>query len=176
MQKNQFPLILQPNQFPQDTPMKSSTFTLPSVLLLFSIVLAGPSGCAYDPHYSEPVYRSYYYPYYYDYYYYPGVSVYFHYSTGDYYYRTGNRWVRTRTLPSHIHLDPRTRRNIKVKTDRPYKKYPEHRRSYQPQPKIRPDVKRNRQEREYHRKTYRHHKKQQETYKKKWEENNRRRR
>jgi hypothetical protein len=156
--------------------MKTSSVSMSRILLLSAAMLTGVAGCAYDRPYSGRVYSSYYYPYYYDYYYYPGVSVYFHYVTGDYYYRSGDRWIRTRVLPSHIRLDPRNRRTIRVKTDKPYLKYPDHRRTYQPTPRIRTDVNRNRQEREHNTRTYQQHQRQQETYKRQWEEQNRRRR
>ena len=122
------------------------------------------AGCVYDPvYYGPPAYPD-YHPHYYDYYYYPSVGVYFHFTTGYYYYRDHTHWVRARVLPPHIHLDVHNRVKIHVKSDKPYVKYPEHKRIYTPKPDYKYDEKRSKREREanrlwyqqYEREQYRH--------------------
>lgn len=107
--------------------------------LLVSIgVVTGLSACVYDPYYHYPPghhYYPYYYPYYYDYYYYPGVSVYYQFSTGFYFYFSNNRWIRSKVLPPHIHLDAWDRVTIRVESDKPYLKHKEHVLKYQPRPR-----------------------------------------
>lgn len=96
------------------------------------------SACVYDPHYHYPPgqrYHSYYYPYYYDYFYYPGVQVYFHFSTGYYYYYSRNRWIRSKVLPPHIHLNPWDRVTLRIAGDKPYLKHKEHKQKFKPRPR-----------------------------------------
>ena len=108
-------------------------------LFVISIgLMAGLSACVYDPHYYYPPghrYQPHYYPYYYEYYYYPGVSVYFQFTTGFYFYYSKNRWIRTKVLPPHIHLNPRNRVKIWVDNDKPYLKHKEHVKIYKPKPR-----------------------------------------
>jgi hypothetical protein len=94
-------------------------------------LIPGLSACTYTPGYVAPVPQP-YPPYYYDYYYYPHVGVYFHIYTGYYYYRDGHAWRRTRKLPKHFYLDQRHRRKIIVPDEKPYTRYPKHRREYPP--------------------------------------------
>ncbi|MGD8568274.1 MAG: hypothetical protein PVJ39_09315 [Gammaproteobacteria bacterium] len=128
-------------------------------LLVIAGVIAGVTGCAYDPvFYGPPAYDSYSVPYY-DYYYYPSASVYFQFSSGYYYYRDHNHWVRTRVLPKRILIDPRARVRIRVDSDKPYIKYPEHRRLYKPKPRHRIDREQSTREREANRHWYQEHRK-----------------
>ena len=111
-------------------------------------------GCAYDPvYYGPPAYPP-YYPDYYDYYYYPSVGVYFHFTSGYYYYRDRNHWVRTRALPPNIHIDYKDRVKLRVDSELPYNKYPQHRKEYQPKPNYRGDEEHNQKEREANRRWY----------------------
>lgn len=106
--------------------------------LISTGLAAALTACVYDPYYYPPSgrhYYPYYYPYYYDYYYYPGVRVYFQFSTGYYFYYSRNRWIRTRVLPPHIHLDPWDRVTLRLKSDKPYLKHKEHIHKYQPRPR-----------------------------------------
>jgi hypothetical protein len=66
----------------------------------------------------------------YGYYYYPGVNVYFHIYTGYYFYRVDGAWRRARSLPSHIYLSRRDRRQIYIREPRPYDRNLEHHREY----------------------------------------------
>jgi len=117
-------------------PLKTNgaRFVLVSVSLVFLI-----GGCVYDPYYHDPRGQvdRYYDPY--DYHYYPGSNVYFHFSTGDYYYHEHNRWNRTHVLPPHIYLHPQDRVRIKIKEKEPYLEHREHQHKYVPQ--RRPDYK-----------------------------------
>lgn len=156
------------------------------------------SACVYDPRYPGPRYHPYYYPFYYDYYYYPGVRVYFQFSTGYYFYFSRNRWVRTRVLPPHIHLRSADRVKIRIDSDKPYLRHREHARRYpsrtrpvpgtsmrdrrppeaRPGPGAKPStpsVRRRepsvtRRERDRNLELYRKHQKQQKQYKEEWEE------
>ena len=107
-----------------------------SHLLPFPAVLAGLSGCTiveprdhpgYDrsPYYeSRPLYSQYEYDFY------PRVAVYFHLSTGYYFYEEHGRWIRVRQLPPHIHLDIRHRKHLSIRDPFPYIRYSEHARLY----------------------------------------------
>ncbi|MCW9032044.1 MAG: hypothetical protein OQK58_11195 [Gammaproteobacteria bacterium] len=144
-----------------------------SFILSLSLVL-GLSACVYDPYYSGPgpvhhTYHPYYYPYYYDYYFYPSVQVYFNFSTGFYYYLSGKRWIRSKTLPAHIRLDTRERVTTRIEGDKPYLKNEQHLQQYKPRPDYRPDPKIHRQEQLQNFKSYEQHQKKQEVYEKKWE-------
>ncbi len=65
-----------------------------------------------------------------DYYYYPDINVYFHISSGRYYYFWDGVWIYSRVLPSYYYLDP-VYRVVIVITDRyPYLRNREHRRKF----------------------------------------------
>lgn len=83
----------------------------------------------------------------YEYYYYPHVDVYFSLYDGWYYYWSDSVWLRVRTLPPHIHLDPSYRRTIILPDHPPYREHPKHRRDYPPPATWRPVPKRDRDER-----------------------------
>jgi hypothetical protein len=143
-------------------------------------LLLGLSACVYDPYYHGPgparhTYYPYYYPFYYDYYFYPSVQVYFNFSTGYYYYLKGKRWIRTKVLPPHIHLDPRERVTTRVEGDKPYLKNEQHLRQYKTRPDYRPNPQLHRKEQLQNLKSYELHKKKQEIYKKDWEKGRKRR-
>lgn len=122
-------------------------------VLLGLVAVSGLTACAHDPYYSSGPYERwphhYHYPHYYDYYYYPSIGVYFHYSTGEYYYRSKKKWVRSRQLPPKFRLDPRDRVIIRVPSDKPYKRYDEHKREYKSYRDYRRDKDIDRKEREY---------------------------
>ena len=132
-------------------------------------------GCVYDPHHphqhgSTVGAHHYYDPY--DYYYYPGVRVYFHFSTGYYYYHDRTHWLRVRVLPSHIHLHPDHRVRLKIKSEKPYHRHSEHKKRYTPKvyPKPKADKKRSHKEREANRK--KRSRVERESNRKKYEEHN----
>jgi len=88
--------------------------------------------------------------YYYDYYYYPYTSVYFHISTGEYYYRTDGSWHRSRTLPRNIYIDPRDRVKLRISDPKPYAHNSERRAQHRvPSYHYQPNPVRNRQERQH---------------------------
>ncbi len=127
------------------------------------------SSCVYDPYYHDPYYygppSSYhvggtYYPY--DYYYYPSVRVYFQYSSGFYFYISNGRWIRNRTLPPYIRLNPSDRVFLRLKSDKPYQSNRQHVEKYRPHPKVKPTPSTDRKERTSHLKWY----KEQQIYKK----------
>ncbi len=121
-------------------------------LYLVALLLAVGSGCAYSPYYAERPYER---PdHYYDYYYYPHASVYFHLYSGYYYYPDGSRWIRTRVLPSHIHIDQRVRRPLVVRDDKPYLKHQEHAAQYRTNRHPRSGRDHDQAEREHNRKRY----------------------
>ena len=135
-----------------------------AVFLTFTLGVS--AGCVYDPvYYGPPAYPD-YYPHYYDYYYYPSVGVYFHFTTGHYYYHDHDRWIRTQVLPPHIHLDVHDRVKLRVESDKPYLKYQEHRRVYKPKPEYRIDEQRNVKEREANRRWYQEYEQKREKHKK----------
>ena len=150
------------------------------VLLPIGLLVAlGISACAYEPYYTGPAprtYGTYYYPYDYDYYYYPYARVYFQYSTGYYYYRDGNRWERSRSLPPRYHLDPRTRVNIRVKDPKPYIHDGDHYRKYAPRKQYTPQPRYDRQERDHNRRTYEIKSKERQQYIKQHDKDDRRNR
>ncbi|MEJ2687772.1 MAG: hypothetical protein P8124_11305 [Gammaproteobacteria bacterium] len=86
------------------------------VALLLTATAAGLSGCA--AYYGPPAYA--HSPYYYDYYYYPHAHVYFQIYSGEYYYRSGGTWRRSRTLPKNIYLDRRDRVPMHIPGKTPY--------------------------------------------------------
>lgn len=135
-------------------------------------LVVGLTGCViYDPYYSGPDHHSYaphFYPFYHDYYYYPSVQVYFSFSTGHYFYPHGQRWVRTKILPSHIFLDSRERVTTRVKGDKPYLKNRQHIQAYQPSRDYRPDPQKHRIAQNYNLKSYENHQKKQIIYEQEW--------
>ena len=122
-----------------------------SVFVSLSVLL---TGCVYDPYYYGPPSHSHYSPYYYDYYYYPSVQVYFHFTTGFYYYRDGGLWRKTRSLPRHISINARDRVRIKVESEKPYSKFPQHNLKYKPNPGYRVDKEKSLKEREANKKWF----------------------
>ena len=133
-----------------------------SLFFSLSILL---TGCVYDPFYYGPPTHSHYYPRYYDYYYYPSSHVYFHFTTGFYYYLDSGVWIKTRVLPPHIQIDARDRVRVQIEADKPYLKYPEHKRQYIPKPTFRVDKDRNLKEREANQRWFREYKQEQEKFK-----------
>lgn len=119
------------------------------------LILAGmafvSAGCAYEPVYYGPPSHNHYYPHDYDYSFYPSARVYFHFSTGYYFYRVNGRWVKSHVLPSHIHLSITDRVRIRVESDKPYSRYDEHLRLYEPRTRIRVDREKSVKEREANR-------------------------
>ena len=142
----------------------------PFVLGLSLVV--GLTGCIYhDPYYAgtgHRPYHPYYYPFYYDYYFYPSARVYFNFSTGYYYYPSGRRWIHSRVLPPHIHLDSRDRVITRIEGDKPYLKNKQHIQKYQPRGDYRPDPQIHRSEQIHNLKTYELHQKKQRKYKQEW--------
>ena len=124
------------------------------------------TGCVYDPVYYGPPPHAHYHPYYYDYYYYPSARVYFQFSTGYYFYFTNGHWVRARALPSHIHIDPHDRVQLRIDSDKPYSRQSEHRKQYSPRPDYRPSKEVDQREREANRKWYREYEQTKEKSKK----------
>lgn len=103
---------------------------------------SGLTACTYPDYYPES--GVYGYPYsYYDYYYYPDANVYFHLYSGDYYYRHGGNWFRSRYLPAYIHLNPAYRRRLRIRERQPYERNHEHRgergRRHDPEPSREPE-------------------------------------
>ena len=121
------------------------------------IVLITMSGC-YDPYYVGGAvgYQTphvgtviaYQEPWY-DYYYYPSVGVYFNYRTGYYYHHYRGRWRHVRRLPRHVHINQRDRVHLRMRGDRPYTKYNEHRRIYKRNGRHYSDRSGNRYQRQY---------------------------
>ena len=93
-------------------------------------------------------------PYYYDYYYYPSARVYFNISTGYYHYFSDGSWIRAKTLPPKVRLDPRDRHTLKTKERDPYTRNQVYRSRYKPLPTYKPDRDNDRKAREYDRKSY----------------------
>ena len=119
-----------------------------SGLWLVGLMVLGVTACTYAPRYDDvPAYRS-------DYYYYPGIGVYFHLYSGDYFYRDGDRWLRTRVLPPRIVLDQRLRRPLVIKDPAPYRHNADHRERYRPPPNVRRDPRYDRPEREHNEPKY----------------------
>ena len=127
-------------------------YVLFSVFFGLSVLL---TGCVYDPFYYGPPSHSHYYPHYYDYYYYPSIQVYFHFTTGLYHYRDGGIWKKSRVLPPHIRIYARDRVKIQIESDKPYLKFPEHKRIYKPRPNFRVDKERGIKEREANQRWFR---------------------
>lgn len=125
-------------------------------IVSFSVFL---NGCTHGPPYYGPPPYYHYHPHAYDYYYYPRAQVYFHFTTGIYYYRDGGVWVTAKILPQHIHLDATNRVRIRVESDRPYIRFNEHNRIYKPQPDYRMDLDQSRKEREANQRWFQEYKK-----------------
>ncbi len=109
-------------------------YTVFSAFVTLSMLL---TGCVYDPYYYGPPSHSHYSPYYYDYYYYPSVQVYFHFTTGFYFYRDRGVWLKVRVLPPHININARDRVKLKIESEKPYLRFPDHASKYKPNPKYR---------------------------------------
>ena len=122
-----------------------------SVFFGLSVIL---TGCVYDPFYYGPPPHSHYSPYYYDYYFYPSVQVYFQFTTGYYFYRDRGVWIKTRALPPRIIINARDRIRIKVESEKPYLKFPEHNLKHKPNPRYRVDKEKNLKEQEANRKWF----------------------
>lgn len=134
-------------------------------------IVAGLTGCVYDPYYSAPVHHSYnpyYYPFYYDYYFYPSVRVYFNFSSGYYYYPYDKRWIRSKVLPPHIRLDARERVTTRVEGNKPYLKNNQHIQKFQPSRDYRPDPQIHRKEQIRNLNLYEQHQKKQKVYEQEW--------
>ena len=86
----------------------------------------GMAGCdeTYTRTTVRPVHSSF------DYYYYPDSNIYFHISTGTYYYYVDGVWSYSRSLPSYFLLDPYYRVRIVIRDRYPYLRNNEHRRMY----------------------------------------------
>lgn len=139
---------------------RKSWLMIASMTLITSSTLMAVTGCSNNYHGSPPTYKSAnYYPY--DYYYYPSLSVYFHISSGYYYYRNGRTWARVRTLPPRFYLDSVDRVRIVVKSNKPYLNHEKHRVHYSPRPTYRRDLKRNQHERKSNNNRYNQYKKKQ---------------
>ena len=82
-------------------------------------------------------------------YYYPDAQVYFHITSGNYYYRDGTKWVRTRTLPTRHHLDRHDRVPLWIDSDKPHVKHREHRERYTPRPQYKRNKSRDPEERRH---------------------------
>ena len=128
-----------------------------STIIGFSILQAG---CVYGPPYYGPPPHYHYYPHYHDYYFYPAARVYFHFTTGTYYYLDGTIWIKTRVLPPHIRIDARNRVKIRVDSDKPYLRFKDHMGTYKSAPNYRVDPDRNRKEREANKRWYEEYQRQ----------------
>lgn len=131
--------------FAQD---KMQSIYRPVVIAICLVFPLWISGCVYGPGYYGPPPHYHYYPHHFDYYFYPSARVYFHFTTGTYYYLDGTIWIKTRVLPPHIRIDSSHRYKIRVESDRPYSRYREHISVYKPRPGYRPEIEANRRERE----------------------------
>jgi len=129
-------LKLKPNQ------TKKAMLMLAGIALLSGTTLITTSGCSNGYRGAPAVYNTvYYHPY--DYYYYPSWRVYFHISSGYYYYPNGVNWVKVRTLPPRYLLDARDRVHVVINSSKPYQAHSTHRVQYAPRPNIRYDRSRN---------------------------------
>lgn len=134
-------------------------------VVVFELMFLLLAACVYEPNNAPYSHRHIdFYPY--DYYYYPNARVYFHFTTGYYHYLDNKRWVKSRTLLPRIHLDPRDRVRLRIDTDQPFVKHPEHLRKYRPLPGYRHDAKMNIKEREENRQIYQEYKKMKDQNKK----------
>jgi len=126
-------------------------------ILLGAVLLAGISACTAQYRDGPPVYRSDYYHKPYHYHYYPSSRVYFHISSGNYYYRGRDHWKRTRKLPRHYILDRRDRVRLWIDADKPHSRHIVHREKYRPKAHYKHDMKRDREERHYNRQRHEHY-------------------
>lgn len=121
---------------------------------LITVLILISGACAYDPvYYGPPPYPE-FQPHYYDYYFYPSASVYFQFSSGNYYYRDRGVWVRSRALPPNIQIDAKDRVRIRVDDNKPNIKYEDHLRQYKPRPDYRSNQDRSIKERDANRRWY----------------------
>lgn len=81
----------------------------------------------------DPYYADRYWPQdRYDYHYYPDVNVYFHVSTGFYFYRDHHhKWHKVHRLPVHIHLNHHNRQHLHIKHEKPYREHSPHHRPHE---------------------------------------------
>ena len=140
-----------------------SRYAVYSVFFGLSVIL---TGCVYDPFYYGPPAHSHYSPYYYDYYFYPSVQVYFQFTTGYYFYRDRGVWIKTRALPPRIIINARDRIRIKVESQKPYLKFPEHNLKYKPNPNHRVDKAKSLKEREANQKWFKEYQQKKDKAKK----------
>ncbi len=134
-----------------------------SIFFGLSVIL---TGCVYDPFYYGPPPHSHYSPYYYDYYFYPSVQVYFQFTTGYYFYRDRGVWTRARVLPPRIIINARDRIRVKVESQKPYLKFPEHNLKYKPNPNHRVDKAKSLKEREANQKWFKEYQQKKDKAKK----------
>jgi len=133
--------------------IKKTIMALSGIALL-SVTVLVVSSCSNDYYRASTASkRIYYHPH--DYYYYPNLSVYFHISSGYYYYREGVDWRRVRTLPSRYFLDSRNRVRIVINSNIPYIKHNTHKLKYTGHPNYRVNKKRNLIERKNNSRRYR---------------------
>jgi hypothetical protein len=118
-------------------------------MVLGAVLVTGTGGCTAYYRDGPPVYRSEYYHHPYRYHYYPSTRVYFHISSGHYYYRDHDHWKRVRELPPKYRLDRRDRVRLWVDGDKPHSRHREHDGKYRPNPHYKHDMKRDREERRY---------------------------
>lgn len=110
-----------------------SSHKLIRILIVPGLLAVMPVACVYDPVYYGPRHGTVHpvqEPW--GYYYYPDVQVYFHYSSGFYFYFDNGLWLRTRILPRHYILNPRARVHLHIKNHKPYIFHREHRQKYRP--------------------------------------------
>jgi len=100
---------------------------LVACLVLLSAVLAG---CATtirpDTHSRYPEHARY------DYYYYPTLDIYLETTSGHYWHRNDDRWVRVKHLPPRIHPRNHGRVFLRLDSDRPHYYHKQHRNRYRP--------------------------------------------
>jgi len=116
--------------------------------VLGAVLLTGVIGCTAYYHDGSPVYTSAYHHSPYHYLYYPNTSVYFHISSGHYYYRDRDHWNRVKKLPPSHHIDRRDRVHLWIDADRPYSSHNDHHKKYRPKPHYKHDTIRDREERQ----------------------------
>lgn len=118
-------------------------------LVLGVVLLTGIAGCTAYYRDGPPVYSSAYYQHPYHYHYYPSTRVYFHISSGHYYYRDGDHWKRVRELPTKYRLDRRERVRLWIDDDKPHSRYKQHSEKYRPKTHHKHDAQHDREERQY---------------------------
>jgi len=114
--------------------MKSTIVKPLGAGVLALVVIGGLAGCHAQPYRPAPPYppaHAYnWYPY--DYFYYPRVQVYFHVSTGYYWYPRHGQWVRARQLPPGVVILPHDRVRIRVEQGEPWRYVQRHQQQYRP--------------------------------------------